>query len=120
MKKLLIVEDDQYIRETLKELLEDEGFEVVCSENGQKALALLRSTEKLPNLILLDLMMPIMDGYSFRTEQDQDQRIAGIPVVIMTADGRLEIKKEKAKACDYLKKPLNIDSVLSVIQKHCS
>ena len=121
MKSILIVEDDQAIAESLQELLETEGYRVKLAANGRKALEFLRkTTTTLPNLIVLDLMMPQMDGYQFRAEQEMDPRLSLIPVVLMTADGHIEAKTFKIGAKAYLNKPLDVDQVLAAVSKNCS
>lgn len=117
-KKILVVEDDADIRETISELLVEEGYEVELTQNGQEALDYLLDCSALPHLILLDLMMPIMDGIEFCFKTSQQQKIAHIPVVIMSADGHLHEKIQKIGACDALKKPLDIHSVIEVIQRY--
>lgn len=118
MPTILLVEDDKYIRESLDEFLTDEGFEVVPSMNGLDAIKRLKSGMK-PQLILLDLMMPIMDGFQFREVQMRADDLAKIPVVVMSAYGDLEKNKEKLAVEAYLKKPLDIGEVLNTIQKWC-
>lgn len=118
MQKILLVEDDKYIRESLHEFLADEGFEVIPSSNGLDALTRLKAGLR-PQLILLDLMMPLMDGFQFREVQLESQELAAIPVVVMSAYGDFEKNKEKLGVEAYLKKPLDIEEVLSTIQKWC-
>ncbi|HXH30332.1 MAG TPA: response regulator [Bacteriovoracaceae bacterium] len=119
-KKIFIVEDDEAIRESLVELLETEGYEVFSAENGQDALEQLSSGTHLPALILLDLMMPIKDGYQFYEEKALNKKIADIPVVIMSADGDLKRKIEKLGISRYLKKPVDIEKVLSMVAEICN
>ena len=83
--KVMVVEDDSEIREALLEILEENGCDAVGAVNGERALAYLRSTDSLPCLILLDLMMPVMDGHEFRQCQHEDATLARIPVIVMTA-----------------------------------
>ncbi len=118
-KSILIIEDDHAIAESLRDLLGTEGYGVVWAANGKKALALLRSAKPVPNLIMLDLMMPHMDGYQFRAEQEMDPVLSRIPVVLMTADGHIEAKRFKVGAKAYLKKPLDIDEVLAAVRQNC-
>ena len=75
---ILVVDDDPDIRDSLREVLEDEGYEVACVGNGREALDHLKTANPRPCVILLDLMMPVMDGWQFRKEQKQDAEIAGI------------------------------------------
>ncbi|RKG92865.1 response regulator [Corallococcus terminator] len=110
---ILVVEDDFYIRESLRELLEDEGHTVVCAEHGAQALALLETLRPSPDLILLDLMMPVKDGFQFRAEQRADTRFAHIPVVVMSADPQLDSRREVLAARSYLRKPVDIDQLLA-------
>ena len=84
---ILIVDDDNDVRSALSELLEEEGFSVKGAPNGREALALLRGGTVHPAVILLDLMMPGMDGWDFRSEQMRDPQLAAVPVVIVSASG---------------------------------
>jgi CheY-like chemotaxis protein len=113
---ILLVEDDKYIRESLEELLIDEGYEVATAKNGVEAFEVLESG-RLPRVILLDLMMPIMDGFQFREKQLASLQFADIPVVAMSAYGDVGKNKEKLNVRAYLKKPVDIDDVLATVQK---
>jgi CheY-like chemotaxis protein len=115
-KALLIVEDDHDIRDAISEFLSESGFDVKSAENGARALELLRAGYR-PALILLDLMMPVMDGFAFREEQRKDPEIAGIPVVVMSADGNISQKQSRIGAADYLKKPLDIYELVKTLNK---
>jgi CheY-like chemotaxis protein len=117
-RKMLIVEDSVDIQEMLEQLFTHEGYEVDCVSNGQEALDFLNRAEILPRLILLDLMMPVMDGLTFRSRQVVDSRLSGIPVVIMSADNNLGVKKAKISAADALKKPVDIDLLLETAKKY--
>src|SRR3954470_23175677 len=83
---VLVVDDDQDIREALCDLLADAGYRAASVANGKEALIYLKSGE-LPCVILLDLMMPVMDGWEFRRQQQGDPRLSKIPVVVITAAG---------------------------------
>jgi CheY-like chemotaxis protein len=115
--KILIVEDDRDIRRHLKRLLEMEDYRVDCAENGRVAIDLLQATHDLPAVIILDLMMPVMDGVAFREEQLKTSRIASIPVVIMSADSQAEEKNSHIGADAVLKKPADIDVILRVVDQ---
>jgi len=117
MKQILIVEDDRDIRETVAELLTDHGYSVIVAANGQDAMDYLKKGV-LPHLILLDLMMPIKDGFEFRVEQQSNPALSQIPVIIMSADGHTNLKKEKTKAVDYIKKPVDMAVMLDKIRTH--
>ena len=119
LKKILLIEDDLMILESLKELLEDYGYFVETATNGKSALEILRSKNAPPNLILVDLTMPVMDGYRFRQAQIGDEVLAKIPTVMMSAGGNVEIKKDQIGADEYVKKPIEIGHFLSVIARHC-
>jgi len=117
---ILIVDDDDDVRNTLGELLADEGYTVLTAVHGLDALAKLRRDgQPKPCLILLDLMMPVMTGAEFYAEQQRDPHLAPIPVVVISADGNV---RQKAAACGgaYLAKPLRIETVLDAIERHCN
>lgn len=117
---ILIVEDDDDISRNLRDLLEGEGYVVECASNGRVALDYLRDTSDLPSCILLDLMMPVMDGYGFRTEQERDPRTAWIPVILMTADAYIEAKRFQVGAKLHISKPVDIEAVLHAVQRFCA
>jgi two-component system response regulator MprA len=115
-KRILIVEDSHDIQILLAKLLKAEGYTVECADNGALALEFLRSTDEQPELILLDLMMPDMDGYQFRREQEKHEKTAGIPIVVMTADGDVQSKAMKIGAKGFLKKPFSdIELILETV-----
>ena len=91
---VMLIEDDRDIRESVVEALEDEGFAITCAIDGLDALEKLRTGAAFPRLILLDLMMPRMDGLQFRQEMLKDPRWAAIPVIVITADAQA---REKAR-----------------------
>jgi CheY-like chemotaxis protein len=107
--KVLIIDDDRDIREVLGELLAEEGFTVEAAWNGAEAMKRLRAGFR-PDVIILDLMMPVMDGLTFRAEQKLDPDLAGIPVIGVTAAPHFETDFE------CLRKPLKLDTLLSRIQ----
>ena len=120
-KLILIVEDDQSIRTDLTSLLEMEGYEICSASNGAEALRLLHAVPENPSLIILDIMMPVMDGWGFRAEQLKQETMAVIPVVVMTADGHAAEKASQMKAQGFVQKPIHsIDSFLKVIQRFSS
>jgi CheY-like chemotaxis protein len=112
-RTVLVIDDDSDIRETMHVCLGDEGFRVVCACDGAEALAQLREGLK-PDVILLDLMMPVMSGWQFRQEQLRDEQLAPIPVIVISADSNL---REKAHPFGgvYLQKPLDVDELVRVI-----
>ncbi len=118
--KILTVDDDEEIRSTLSVLLECEGFQTVHAKNGRVALDYLLATSdsELPDLILLDYMMPVMSGDDFCKSIALDKRLCAIPVVMMTAGGNLVKLMDSVdkKADGYLSKPMDIYSLLSMIE----
>ena len=114
--RILIVDDDEEIRESLSELLRQEGFESLEACDGVDALGRL-SREEHPNLILLDLMMPNMDGWKFCSELQKDSALASIPVVVVTAAGQAASSTTGVK--DVLHKPFTAEEVLAVISRLC-
>jgi CheY-like chemotaxis protein len=106
---ILIVEDDLDIREALAEALGFEGYDVLLAENGQEALDVLR-VGPLPHVILLDLLMPVMNGWEFRQEQLADPALAGIPVVVVSASAPGDARPDR-----YLPKPFSIDELLVAV-----
>jgi len=114
----MVVEDDSDVRQTLVELLNDEGYEARGATNGRDALELLRSA-RAPGLILLDLRMPVMDGWEFRRQMRGDPALCGIPVVVMSADTGLERKTEGMAAAAVLAKPVGLDRLLETVHRFC-
>jgi len=115
-KQILIVEDDEGIRAALSLTLEMEGFPVTTAANGKEALAILQEIEK-PCLILLDLMMPVMNGREFAEALGKDMILAAIPIVIVTAFS--EQAKTMDKGYSIIKKPVDIDLLLALVRKYC-
>jgi two-component system cell cycle sensor histidine kinase/response regulator CckA len=113
-RSLLVVEDDADIREALDGLLSMEGFRVAGCSNGREALDWLRASPK-PDIILLDLMMPIMDGWQFRVAQKDDPELATIPVLALSADSTAKAAAIDAEA--YLKKPVDYDTLIATIDR---
>lgn len=116
--RLLLVDDDASSVEALRELLILAGHQVVCAENGRVALERLREADGYC-VILLDMMMPVMNGYDFREEQLKDPAIAAIPVIVITADGRAREKAAQLHSDRYLQKPLSPVELLRAISEFC-
>jgi CheY-like chemotaxis protein len=116
-KQVLIIEDNEDIRESIQMVIEFQGYEVLTAANGQEALDLLATKTCLPSLILLDLMMPVMDGWTFANIISKDQSLSTIPLVIVSAfTGKTDIPKN---ACDTLEKPMNFDTLLKILKTYC-
>jgi CheY-like chemotaxis protein len=110
---VLIVEDDEDIRECLTNVLQDEGFETLTARNGQEALEILRREGTSPVVILLDLMMPVMNGWEFRQRLDVDDSIAHAPIIVMSA-----LAPDDGLHSDaWLQKPLAVEQLLSTIAR---
>jgi len=114
-RTILVVEDDEAIRESLQEALESDGYEVFTAEDGKLGLEMLDRMPR-PCLILLDLMMPVMNGWQFLEKMKEDTALATIPVVAVTAAGD---RGKTAPADMLIKKPVDLDNLLSVIEKFC-
>lgn len=114
---ILVVEDDFAIRETVTEVLESEGFKVTCASNGAEALNRLDETDALPGLILLDLMMPVMDGWEFRLAQRRNPRIAEIPVIVLSAGAGMEGRLASLAPDAFLPKPFELEHLLHTVAR---
>jgi len=116
--EIFIVDDDNDTRNALSELLEAEGFSVDGAPNGREALARLRSGRVHPAAILLDLMMPGMDGWDFRSEQMRDPELARVPVVIVSASGfSAESIRLQFRPAAYVPKPIERAALLDVLRE---
>src|SRR5688572_18631294 len=116
-RSILVIEDDKDIREALHDSLHMIGYRVQVASNGQEALDVLGRMEP-PCLILLDLMMPIMDGWEFRAKQKNIPKIANIPVVVVSADGNAKLKASKMNAQDGLTKPIDFEALFDVAETY--
>lgn len=112
---VLVVDDQEVIRDTLQLALDDEGFSVECAANGREALAVIGRWK--PDVILLDLMMPIMDGWAFCKEQKRTGD--NTPIVLLSAAGGLDEHQRALGAAAVIAKPFDIDRVISTIQRLC-
>jgi CheY-like chemotaxis protein len=115
---VMVVDDDADIRDSITDVLEMRGFNVKSAVNGKEALELLRGNG-LPCVILLDLMMPVCNGWEFRAEQARDEKLANVPVVIISGDGSTTHKAATMGISQYLRKPLELSVMLEVVRKHC-
>jgi CheY-like chemotaxis protein len=111
-----IIEDDAEFRNMLRELLEEEHYQVIAVSNGAEALETLRSAA-VPNVILLDVSMPIMDGFDFLRHRNEDPRLSSVPVVLVTNAKPHE--RPTAGVNDVVRKPIDIDEVLFAIKRYC-
>ena len=112
---VLVVDDQEVIRDTLQVALDDEGYTVECAANGREALKIMERYK--PCVILLDLMMPVMDGRQFCAEQKRTGDRT--PVVLLSAAGGLQQQAEELCAAAFIAKPFDIDRVVSTIERVC-
>jgi CheY-like chemotaxis protein len=113
---VLVVEDDEGLREMMAQMLTLEGFQTATVANGQEALEYLHESAT-PEVILLDLMMPVMDGWEFRRHQQADPALAGVPVIVLSALDQARAASVDAAA--FLKKPLDFDRLLDLVRQYC-
>jgi len=113
---VLIVEDDADLRDMMAQLLHLEGFGAATVANGREALEYLHHGDR-PDVILLDLMMPVMDGWEFRRRQQADPAVAGVPVIVLSAHDQSRVADVNANA--FLKKPLDFDRLLALVRGYC-
>lgn len=114
---ILVIEDDEDIREAVLDSLHDQGYSAEGAPGAARGLDLLRAAEIKPAVVLLDLMMPGMSGADFRAEQLRDPAIAGIPVVVLSADVNIEARCAELGAAGCLKKPFHLDALLAVAER---
>lgn len=114
MTRIMIVDDDADIRETVRSILEDEGFEVCDAANGLEALELLRDGAA-PAVILLDLGMPVMNGQEFRAAQRAEPDLAAIPIVVITAAGDSLDRARSLEPAVILSKPFRIETLMAAL-----
>jgi CheY-like chemotaxis protein len=115
---VLVVDDDELVRDTLVDLVQDHGCSAKGAANGFVALEVLLTTDHVC-LILLDLVMPLMDGNAFREEQLKRAELRSIPVVLMSAYGNLRNHSKAMQVDDYLQKPCQEAEVLDVVNRYC-
>lgn len=115
MNKILVIEDEEFIRDNLIELLEIEGFQAIGAENGFVGVQLAKESQ--PDLILCDVMMPELDGYGVLSALREDSATAAIPFMFLTASAdRNNLQKIRSMGMnDYILKPFNIDKFLAAI-----
>jgi CheY-like chemotaxis protein len=115
MSAVLIIDDDVDIREALGMALSSFGYDVTLAENGAVALQLVR--ERAPGLILLDLMMPVMDGAQFSAAIQQDPVLASIPLVVLSGHGQVAAQAATLGIDAFLVKPIDLKQLLEVVER---
>ena len=118
MPNILVVDDDVAIREAVRDVLESEGYEVTTAANGREALgALAKGSASPPGIILLDVMMPVMDGAQFLDAYTADAALPRVPVVVLTAHEAKHASLFGSRVVQYLKKPLALADLLAVLER---
>ena len=115
-KTILIIEDNPSVVATMKNLLEIEGYTVHTAENGKDGIEKLKGLNDA-SLILLDMMMPVMNGWHFLDFQRSNSRFSKIPVVIVSAFAE---SAKSVKPQDFIPKPVNLQTLLNTVQKYCA
>lgn len=116
LTSVLIVDDDLEIREALTDLLSDSGYGVISASNGAEALKLLRTLGTHPAMILLDLMMPVMDGYAFLEARRNDPALSAIPVAVITAGHGVDQARLGA-SLPILPKPIDVPKMMATLEE---
>ena len=117
-RPLLLVEDDDDVRDAMAASLRDEGYEVAEAENGRLALEWLQRNGN-PCLVLLDLWMPVMSGMELREKMVEDPRLAALPLVIVSAAGDGKARAQEMGAIGFLRKPLDLQDLLATVERFC-
>ena len=112
--RLLVVDDDFGFRHAIADALQDRGWHVRGAATGADALGVLRSWR--PDVILLDLILPVMDGWSFRAEADRQRTLEGIPIVVTSGSASAQREAEKLQAAAALPKPFDLDELVGIVQ----
>lgn len=114
---ILLAEDDEDLREAMVDTLNEAGYSVEAVGNGRDALEWLEDTADPPKLILLDLMMPVMDGWQFLDEREKTPKVAAVPVIVLSANGSFLAKNETVP---FLQKPVKVVPLLALIATYCT
>ena len=119
-KAILVIDDDAGIREVLSDVLADEGYTVATAANGREALGYLKQHgNSPPGLILLDLMMPVMDGWAFLDAYAADSTLPSAPVVVLSANLAATGGEHRDDVLLYLRKPLDLERLLETVSRWC-
>jgi CheY-like chemotaxis protein len=116
-QEVLIVEDDSALRETLAQVLTDEGYDLLSARDGLEAVECLKKGHR-PDVILLDLSMPVVNGWEFRMFQKRDPELADIPVILITAGGYSREEVAWLEPSALIHKPVDLPYLLSIIRRH--
>ncbi len=117
-KRVMIVDDDDDLRETISDVLTSHGYVVSEAGDGATAMAVLQKSASLPQLILLDLVLPDCDGFEFRTRQLAERSLAAIPVVVLSGSGDIAAISAVLRVKGYLQKPFEPRTLLAAVERH--
>jgi CheY-like chemotaxis protein len=118
MDPILIIEDDEDVRDSLDELLTMRGYQVFGAANGREALERLESGLS-PCIIILDLMLPVMSGWDFRQRQLADDRWRDIPTIVLSGVSDVALESKRLQAVGFLSKPINFNSLFETVDRFC-
>jgi CheY-like chemotaxis protein len=116
---VMVVDDDAGIRESISEVLTDHEYRAIEAANGREAIQRLRLERAKPCVILLDIMMPEMDGWQFRAAQKEDPELSKIPVIVLSAHANLTDVVAGLEASAGLKKPVQLETLLTTVERIC-
>ena len=116
---MLVVEDDSDALDLIATILEDAGYNVLRATNGLEALARLAEQRGRCDLILLDLMMPVMNGWDFRRKQREILALADIPVILMSAGAHLAAASDGLDPAGSMTKPVDPEDLIAIVKRHC-
>jgi CheY-like chemotaxis protein len=114
---ILLAEDDEDLREAMVETLNDAGYTVEAVGNGRDAIEWLEGADTPPKLILLDLMMPVMDGWQFLEKREKTPKVASVPVVVLSASGSFESPNQTVA---FMRKPVALKPLLAIVATYCA
>jgi len=117
---VLVVDDDEMLRTGLCELLADDGFEVMCAGHGRDALVQLEALPEQPALIVIDLMMPVMNGWQLYEELRTNTRYAGVPIIVLSGEERALPRASRLRVSAVFAKPCNVDALLAAVATHAA
>lgn len=116
---VMVIDDDPDIRDIVRELLDEEEYQVLDAQNGAEALRVLRASPVRPSVILLDWMMPVMNGEEFCRERLLDPGLAAIPVVVLTASRLTELELPALGVDALVPKPVRLEALLGLVARYC-
>jgi CheY-like chemotaxis protein len=117
--RILVVDDDNAIRETLRAILEDEGYRVAVAANGREALEVL-DTVGPPDLFIVDLVMPVMNGWELCAELARRPALAPVPVLLVSANSHVDASPPGLETVHVMRKPISFDRLLAYVERYCA